>query len=234
MLIRKSILWTSFMLLVPACFADQWNKKTIITINEEVMVPGAVLQPGTYVIKLVDSLSNRHIVTIMNEREDKVITTILAIPNWKLTPTGKTDMKFWETPAGNPPAIRAWFYPGDSFGQEFAYPKGLSAKIAEAAHEPVLTTEARTEAEMKEAPVTKVAPSGKEQPVEVSTYAAPARTEAPEVREEPAPAPEPTPVAAAEELPKTASPYGAFGLVGLVALTAGLVWRFAAALPRQK
>ena len=90
-------------------------------------------------IKLVDSLSDRHIVRILNENEDAVITTVLAIPNWRLQPTGKTEFMFWETPAGNPPALRAWFYPGDNFGQEFAYPKGLAAKIAAESKGPVPT-----------------------------------------------------------------------------------------------
>src|SRR4051794_22799740 len=60
--------------------ADTWNKKTIITINEAVQVPGAILQPGKYVMKLMDSQSDRHIVQIFNEREDQLQTTILAIP----------------------------------------------------------------------------------------------------------------------------------------------------------
>src|SRR5436309_11914527 len=59
--------------------ADTWNKKTVITINEPVQVPGAILQPGKYVMKLMDSQSDRHIVQIFNDREDQIQTTILAI-----------------------------------------------------------------------------------------------------------------------------------------------------------
>ena len=80
--------------------------------------------------KLLDSPSNRHIVQIFNEDESQLITTILAIPNYRLRPAGKTTFEFWETPAGEPTAMRAWFYPGDNFGQEFAYPKSLSVLIA--------------------------------------------------------------------------------------------------------
>src|SRR5258708_24527717 len=85
---------------------------------------------GTYVFKLADSLSDRHIVQIFNADETQIIATILAIPNYRLKPTGKSDFRFWETPAGNPRAMRAWFYPGDNFGQEFAYPKMTSIEIA--------------------------------------------------------------------------------------------------------
>jgi hypothetical protein len=87
--------------------------------------------------KPVDSLADRHIVRITNQREDEVITTFLAIPNYRLKPTGDSAFQFWEAPFGNPKALRAWFYPGDNFGQEFAYPSGLSAKISAYAAEPV-------------------------------------------------------------------------------------------------
>jgi hypothetical protein len=110
--------------------ADEWNKKTILTVNESISVPNKVLPPGKYVMKLMDSQSNRHIVQIFDGDETHLITTILAIPNYRLEPTGKTQFQFWETPPGQPKALRAWFYPGDNFGQEFAYPKTEATNIA--------------------------------------------------------------------------------------------------------
>jgi hypothetical protein len=110
--------------------ADQWDKKTIMTINEAVQVPNKVLDPGTYVLKLADSQSDRHIVQIFNQDESHLVTTILAIPNYRLQPKGKTEFAFWETPAGQPRALRAWFYPGDNFGQEFAYSAVMSSQIS--------------------------------------------------------------------------------------------------------
>src|SRR5947209_5542030 len=103
--------------------ADEWNKRTVLTISDPIQLPHQVLPPGTYVFKLMDSPSNRHIVQVFDRDERHLITTILAIPNYRLQPRGKTEVDFWETPAGQPKAMRAWFYPGDNFGQEFAYPK---------------------------------------------------------------------------------------------------------------
>src|SRR5207248_4437648 len=123
--------------LAPSLKADQWNKKTVLTVKETIQLPNTVLQPGTYVFKLADSLSDRHIVQIFNSDETKVIATILAIPNYRLKPTDKSVFRFWETPAGNPKAMRAWFYPGDNFGQEFAYPKMKSIEIAKITRTPV-------------------------------------------------------------------------------------------------
>jgi hypothetical protein len=203
-------------IFLTAALADSWDKKTVLTVNEPILVPGATLQPGKYVVKLVDSMANRHIVRIFNEGEDQVITTVLAIPNYRLTPTGTTQFMFWETPAGNPPAIRAWFYPGDNFGQEFAYPKGLAAKIATTVAEPVPAYEPTTaEPELATVPVTTVEKPS--EPVQVAQ--APA---APPAEAQPAQVP-----AIPTEMPKT----GSFGptmlLGGFAAFGMGVALRLA-------
>ena len=52
--------------------ADTWDKKTIVSFSQPVEVPGAILQPGKYVMKLVDSQSDRHVVQFTNERQNHV------------------------------------------------------------------------------------------------------------------------------------------------------------------
>ena len=115
--------------LAPAVHADAWDKKTIATFSQSIEIPGKILAPGTYVFKLMDSPSDRHIVRIMNEREDQVVATVLAIPNYRLEPKSKTVFTFYEMPGGQPEVLREWFYPGDNFGQEFAYSKRRHAEI---------------------------------------------------------------------------------------------------------
>ena len=117
--------------------ADEWNKKTIITFSGPVEIPGvhlhgyAVLPAGTYVFKILDSKSDRHIVQIFSQDEKTVYATILAIPNYRLKATDKTVMTFRERPAGEPEALRAWFYPGREWGEEFVYPEGKSDRAGE-------------------------------------------------------------------------------------------------------
>ncbi len=111
--------------------ADQWDKLTTITIDEPMQLPTTTLQPGTYVIRLLaTSAADRHTVQFFDKDQKHLITTIEAIPNERVRPTGKSVFAFWETPAGQPKALRAWFYPGDNFGQEFAYPKDEAARIS--------------------------------------------------------------------------------------------------------
>jgi len=204
--------------VAPSARADQWDKKTILTINEPIQVPNKVLPPGKYVIKLMDSPSDRHIVQIFDGDGMHLITTILAIPNYRLQPTGKTVFGFWETPPGQPKALRAWFYPGDNFGQEFAYPKNAAVQIAAVAKAPDPTTEATQQEEMATALVTSTPPPQEE--AQAAPEPAPAPQEAtPAPEAAPAPAPQP------QELPKTASPYPLVGLAGLLSLAIFVVLR---------
>jgi len=127
----------------PNARADEWNKKTVITFSGPVEIPGvhlkgwAILPAGTYVFKILDSLSDRHIVQIFNKDETVVYATILAIPNYRLKATDKTVITFRERPAGEPEALRAWFYPGANFGEEFVYPKTRAMQLAKAENAPV-------------------------------------------------------------------------------------------------
>jgi len=200
-------------MLAPGARADEWNRKTKVTFSEPVEVPGVgaqTLPAGTYVFKIMDSQSDRHIVQIMNEAEDHVYTTILAIPNYRLKATDKTVMTFRERAAGAPEAIRAWFYPGRQWGEEFVYPKSRAIELAKVTNEPVLATSIELTpdvpiATLQEAPIMAVKPTGEEVKVAEVVQAPPAQQA----------------VATAEpirELPKTASSMPLLGLIGLLSL----------------
>jgi hypothetical protein len=196
------------MLVVPAASADEWNRKTVITFSGPVEVPGVgaqVLPAGTYVFKVVNSPSDRHIVQIFNEDQTHVFTTILAIPNYRLKTTDKTVITFRERPAGQPEALKAWFYPGHAWGEEFVYTKTRAVELAKEVNEPVLATPVVLETVPVEAlttaPVEAVDPKG--EPVELAQVV------------------EPPPMATPDPLPQTASPLPLIGLVGLLALGTG-------------
>jgi outer membrane biosynthesis protein TonB len=188
------------LLMTGAANADAWNKKTIVTISQSIEVPGAVLAPGKYVFKLMNSDSNRHVVQIMNERENHVYTTNLAFAKQRMEPADKTVLTFYEMPGGGPEPIRSWFYPGDTIGQEFAYPKTRATEIAQATHQkvPVLSASNETAATVA-APVETPTPA-------VETAAEPAPTTVPAESEQPVAAPPPSPEAAAAEPQPDAAP----------------------------
>lgn len=205
------LLATSF---IPKAHADEWDKMTIVTVNEPIIAGNKVLDPGTYVWKLMDSPSDRHVVQIFDKDQRHLEETILAIPNYRLQPTGHSQFSFWETPAGVPKAVRAWFYPGDNFGQEFAYPKKLVAQLASAA--PVPVPENYREPEPAPAPEAQPAPAPEPQP-------APAPAPEPQAQSTPNTTVAPVP-AQPQALPHTASFNPLIGMLGLASLSlAGLL-----------
>jgi hypothetical protein len=110
--------------LVPALKADEWDRKTNIKIDQSIEVQGTVLPPGSYVMKLLDFSADRRIVQIFNADEDHLIVTVLAIPAYRLTPTGDSEFKFYKGVEGRPPVLRRWFYPGDNVGFELRSGRG--------------------------------------------------------------------------------------------------------------
>lgn len=123
--------------MMPRGIADESNQKTIFTFSDPVEIPGQVLLAGTYVFKLADSESDRDIVQVFNKDETYLYGTFLAIPDQRLRPAGKPIITFDEAPAGSPEAVRAWFYPGDTYGHEFVYPKTEALALAKANNTPV-------------------------------------------------------------------------------------------------
>ncbi len=106
---------------VMATRADTWDKKTIVTFSDAVEIPGQVLPAGTYVFKLANVMSDRHIVQIWNEDENQILATIQAIPSYRFDTPDRTIFEFDERLGASPMALHTWFYPGDSLGQEFIY-----------------------------------------------------------------------------------------------------------------
>src|SRR5580658_6019578 len=84
--------------LSPAAMASTWNQKTVFTFSGPVEIPGQVLPAGTYVFKLMDSSSNRHIVQVFNKEENRVFGTFLAIPDYRLHPHDEPIITFHERP----------------------------------------------------------------------------------------------------------------------------------------
>ena len=219
-------------LVTPRAKADAWNQKTIFTFSGPVEIPGRVLNPGTYVFKLMDSMSDQNIVEVYNKNENHLYGIFLAIPDYHLQPSGKPILTFEERAAGAPEAVRAWFYPGDSYGHEFVYPKVKALELAKANKMPVASmpnelaanttkpTKSMTEPHvmaLKQAPLKAEKPTDEE--VEIAEVFTP-------------PPPSAQTQAAAKmpkKLPKTASPLPLVGLIGLLSLgTAGLLRRASA------
>jgi hypothetical protein len=218
-------------MFVSTAVADDWNRKTKVTFSAPVEIPGVhlkgwgVLPAGTYIFKILDSQSDRHIVQIFNADETIVYATVLAIPNYRLQATDKTVITFRERPTGQPEALRAWFYPGRNWGEEFVYPKAKAMELAKATNVPVLfaavelpvevtepikTVDAPVIAELRRAPIMAIRPTGEEVQLAQAVTPPPAAAEA-----------SATPAA----LPATASSLPLIAVFGMLALMSAFALR---------
>jgi hypothetical protein len=204
-----AVIWT---VASPTASAQVWDKKTTITVSEPFEIPGKVLPPGTYVMRIVDAAGVRTVVRFFSADEKKVHWTVIGIPDFRLDAPEKTDITFYETPRGTPLPMHAWFYPGSQFGIEFAYPKRRAVEIAETSeiHVPALNVPSMprefpelTVEELLEEPLVVIEPGGREVEVtEAHPEATPVIQQAEVIR---------------PELPKTATPFPLLALIGLLA-----------------
>jgi len=129
------------VLAVPVARADNaW--RTPLRLSEPTEIPGKVLQPGAYVIKVVDTARIRSIVQFLNPDETEVIATVLAVPTRRVPAAEETEFTYFQRQEGAPQAMKSWIYPGENFGVEFVYPKAEAITLAEKTHETVYATPA--------------------------------------------------------------------------------------------
>jgi hypothetical protein len=113
--------------------------KTRFTFRRSVELPGGrMLQPGTYVFRVVKSSVHRHIVEVLDAGEMTLFATILAVePSEAVIVVG-------ETPASIPQPIRYWYRSERTgpMGYEFVYPADQATRIADTSSLRVLTMDA--------------------------------------------------------------------------------------------
>ena len=208
------------------------NQDTFFTFSQAVELPKTTLPAGTYFFQLMDSDSNRHIVKVMSQDRKQLLATLMAIPYYSNDrPPDDPQVRFLETPAANgvaaSNAIKIWFYPGNSVGHEFIWPRDKAIQLAKATSQTVLTTttedessdltrvdstgaEAAVTAEASASTTTETQPAPEPQREQIGALATPPAEPAPEPSAAPAPAPAPR-----SDLPATAGVLPLLALMGL-------------------
>jgi hypothetical protein len=102
----------------PFAKADQWDKTTLITTHEPIQIQGQILEPGEHVMRLLNTVDRRTL-EIYGADGNKLVMIVMALPAYRLEPTGDTQFTFSEVSPSGAPALHTWFYPGDNFGLEF-------------------------------------------------------------------------------------------------------------------
>jgi hypothetical protein len=120
----------AFLIVLPSARADQSDHATKVTFSQAVQLPGRVLPAGTYWFILPRDGSQHFIVRIFNSDRTALITTLYTINADRVVPTDHTAFTLAERGSEQPEAIVKWFYPGETSGHEFLYPKQLEKELA--------------------------------------------------------------------------------------------------------
>jgi hypothetical protein len=244
---RVTAIATAALLLLVAFMmtnvrAQDFNplEKTYLTFSGPVELPGMTLPAGTYTFKLADS-PNRNVVQVLSQDEKTVHGQFLFVQAKRPDATGETVVTFKETAEGTAPAVHYWYYPGETIGKEFIYPKDQAIKIAARTHETVLSEDGPIDDSGK---VAQAAPLGGGQAeaqtnqnasVPAQPTAAAGSLAGNRAQAEPdngissdvnagasvGTSGQATNQVAANELPRTASPLPLSGLIGLLSLAGG-------------
>jgi hypothetical protein len=220
------------------------DSRTEFTFNRPVELPGVTLPPGTYVFRFADATSSRKVMQVMaKDSTNKTYGLFLTISAQRPKSSDDAELRFLETPAGQPAAVKTWWYPGNTIGREFIYPKSQARRLAQATNQTVLTTQADNVSndQMQSADLAYVSPSGQETaltddqlveaaantpPVDATTAArsdrsASQRTAATSGTQEPRQM-----ASARTSLPRTGTPIPFAGLLGLMSLLGAAALRF--------
>lgn len=212
----------------------QSGKRTKVRFNAPVEIPNPsmktgvmTLPPGEYIFAMADTGSSHHVVRVTDSTGRKVHSMVLTMPDYRLNATSKTVMYLGERPAGSPAAIKSWFYPGDTNGERFIYPKARAQALAAEVNQPVPSRVAEGPITANET-IQVQTPEKKEVTYNAKVFEPTDARDTAGVEGEPvaaaaAPAAAaPAAQSARAELPKTASSVYSVGLAGLLLLGVGV------------
>jgi hypothetical protein len=156
------------------------DSRTEFTFNAPVELPGTTLPPGTYVFRFADATTSRKVMQVFDKGSNKTYGLFLTISAQRPKPSDDAELRFLETPAGKPAAVKTWWYPGNSIGREFIYPKEQARRLAMATNTTVLTTKQNTvpAEQMQTADLEYISPSGQESAASENTQTSAATTSA--------------------------------------------------------
>jgi hypothetical protein len=124
-----------------AAHADETDQKTAFTFSEPFQVPGRMLPAGTYLFET--DRDNSNIVRVFNANGTILEAQLLTIAAEREMPD-KTSVTLANAEPGNPNYVVKWFYPGDTEGHEFIYPKQQQQQIAQDAERTVVAAPANS------------------------------------------------------------------------------------------
>jgi len=237
----KLLAISAFVLLMATPAIAQSPEVGTLVLTERTEVSGTILEPGTYLIRVVAPQADRNKVQITSADRETIYVTALTIPH-ALEPGEKipdTTFVFFPSGEGQPRALRTWFSTNPVTGaHDFVYDESRARQLARLANAPVVTVREEQIAVIEPEPLPMPEPVPAPAPVQTTEVTTTTTTTT-------IPAPEPAPVTTIEtdnepmassapeetapEMPQTASRIPLLALLGMLSLAGALVVRFARA-----
>ncbi len=124
------VLLLAFLMILPGARADETNQATRVTFSQPVRIPGRVLPAGTYWFILPQDVTDHNQVRIYNSDRTVFYGTVITINAERPRATDNSAFTFTVHESTQPQALVSWFYPGETIGHEFLYPKQVSTELA--------------------------------------------------------------------------------------------------------
>ena len=123
-----------------AAHADEADQSTKLTFSAPIAIPGRVLPAGTYLFKLVNR-DNLDMVQVFNAGGTRLYATLQTVSAERMEPTGDTVITLAQQSNGAEALVK-WFYPGNTIGHEFVYPKQEEQQLAQDRQQTIAVKEA--------------------------------------------------------------------------------------------
>src|SRR5262245_35453631 len=109
------------------------DKRTYFTFSQPVALPGVTLPAGTYMFRLADDTTTRKVIQVANKEGTQSFAMLHTVPVTRPDVPRDPEIRFMETAAGAPIAVRAWWKDGERTGYGFIYSKEELAALNRAA-----------------------------------------------------------------------------------------------------
>jgi hypothetical protein len=164
----------SLALVASAVQAQTEDKKTYFTFSGPIALPGVTLPAGRYLFHIVDTTTSRKVIQVQSDDQKRSFAMMNTISDTRRDPPKDATVAFYEAARGTPAAVKSWWYPGETIGYQFIYPRTQAKQLAKATGQPVLTTksESTKSEETKSAELTRVDANGRDVDVNAPDAAA--------------------------------------------------------------
>ena len=118
-------------LLCTSALAGPWETRIRISLSERLLMPGFTLEPGDYILRLLNHTTNRAVLQVLSADERVVLGTFMTLGHYRMSAPETARFALAERRRGDPKTLRTLFLPGELNGRELLYLGENSLRITD-------------------------------------------------------------------------------------------------------